>query len=83
MLDHVVQAVTAVTIERSNAKDIPKEKEESWKTVEKKRISREKALLQKVVIDRVCVLCYRISYLTGVSKSPYLGISTPRKNFQF
>ena len=50
-LDHLIQAVTAVTIQRSNAKEIPKEKEESWKTVEKKRIRREKALLQKVVID--------------------------------
>ena len=65
-MHYVIQAVTAVTIQRSEAKEIPKEKEDSWKAVDKKRISREKALLQKVAIDRMCVLCYRISYLLQV-----------------
>ena len=53
MLDHVIQALTAVTVKRRKTKEIPKEEEESWKTLEKKRIGREKALLQKVAIDRM------------------------------
>ena len=66
MLDHVIQALTAVTVKRRKTKEIPKEEEESWKTLEKKRIGREKALLQKVAIDRMCVLFYRISCLLQV-----------------
>ena len=60
-LESVIQALTAVTVQSRKTKEIPKEEEESWKTLEKKRIGREKALLQKVAIDRMCVLFYRIS----------------------
>ena len=65
MLDHVIQALTAVTVQRRKTKEIPKEEEESWKTSEKMRIGREKALLQKVALIE-CVLFYRISYLLQV-----------------
>ena len=65
-LESVIQALTAVTVQSRKTKELPKEEEESWKTLEKKRIGREKALLQKVAIDRMCVLFYRISYLLQV-----------------
>ena len=55
-LESVIQALTAVTVQSRKTKEIPKEEEESWKTLEKKRIGREKALLQKVAIDRMCIV---------------------------